>query len=169
MTKKNLVPIILVLVMALSIAGAIIFKHWLFMFIASEMIIFHLLPPFAVLLSMIAYKNKLSFWFSQSEVEKKLYKKLKVKQWKDKFPTYDTKLFSVNSDAKENLIKTMIQSENVHLLLIFLSFIPLKLGKYFGHWPVLILLCLIFAVVHIPFVMIQRYNLPRVAELKFRR
>lgn len=154
--------------MALSIAGTIIFKHWLFMFIASEMIIFHLIPPFAVIISVIAYKKRSNFWFSQCEMEKKLYKKLNVKQWKNKFPTYDSKLYSVNSDSKEKLIKTMIQSENVHLLLFFLSFIPLKLGKYSGHWPVLILLSLIFSFIHIPFVIIQRYNLPRVAEAKFR-
>ncbi len=166
--RKNLVPLLLVLIMASSIAGAIIFRHWLFMFVAAELIIFHLTPPFAVLLSVIAYKNRLSFWFSQYEWEKNLYKKIKVKQWKDRFPTYDSKMFSVNGDSKEKLIKVMIQSENVHLLLFFLSFLPLILGKYSGHWPILILLSLLCAMSHIPFVIIQRFNLPRVAGLRFR-
>lgn len=169
MTKKNFAPFVLIFIMALSIAGAIIFKHWLFMFIASELILFHAIPPFAVLLSMIAYKNKLKFWFYQADWEKSLYKKIKVKQWKDKFPTYNSNLFALTPDSKENLIKAMIQSENVHLLLFFVSFIPLLLGKYFGHWPILILLSIIFAVSHIPFVIIQRFNLPRFISAKFKK
>ncbi|MCQ2612107.1 MAG: hypothetical protein MJ183_00710 [Treponemataceae bacterium] len=164
--KKNLVPVVLVVVMALSIAGAVVYRHWLFMFIAAELIVFHLTPPFAVLLSVVAYKNKLGFWFNQSEREKSFYKKIRVKQWKDKFPTYDAKMFAVNSASKEKLIKLMIQSENVHLLLFFLSFVPVVLGNRFGHRGAMILLSFIIAACHVPFVIIQRFNIPRVVALK---
>ena len=163
--KKYFIPLLLVLFMILNIICAIIFHHWIFIFVASQLILFHLVPPFAVLLSMIVYKNKLSFWFKQNSMEKAFYKKIKVKQWKDKFPTYDSKLFTINSESKENIIKAMIQSENVHLLLVFFSFIPLLLSHYFGHFCIMLLLCVIFSAVHIPFVIIQRYNLPRIIKL----
>jgi len=135
------------------------------MFVASQLILFHLVPSFAVLLSVIAYKKKLGFWFKQHDLEKSFFKKIKVKQWKDKFPTYDTKLFAINSESKEGVIKAMIQSENVHLLLIFFSFVPLLLSKYYGHFGLMLFLCVIFSAIHIPFVIIQRYNLPRIVKL----
>lgn len=164
MTKKNLTPFILLFFMIVSIVLAIIFKYWLFIFFAAEMIIFHLTPPFAVILSVIAYKNHLSFWFNQFSWEKKLYRKLKVKSWKTKFPTYDEKMFSLDTNSKEDIIKIMIQSENVHLILFFTSFLPVILGKYYGHYPIIITMALFFAISHLPFVIIQRFNLPRVSS-----
>lgn len=162
MKKTNIVPLILLLVMLASIAGAVIFKNWILIFLASEMVIFHLLPPFAVLLSVAAYKTKCPFWFSQAGWENRLYKKLKVKKWKDILPTYNSSQFKTNSKSKEDLIKVMIQSENVHLLLIFLSYVPVFLGKYYGHWVAMILIAFVFSLLHIPFVIVQRFNLPRI-------
>lgn len=56
--KKNIIPLFLLLLMIFSIIGACVFKHWSFMFLAAEFILFHLVPPFTVLLSMLAYKKK---------------------------------------------------------------------------------------------------------------
>lgn len=64
--RKNFVPIFLVLLMTGSIAGAIIFKNWLCMYVAAQMIMFHFLPPFAIILSVIAYKSRGGFWFNQT-------------------------------------------------------------------------------------------------------
>lgn len=165
MQKKNITPIILLSLLLLSIVLAVIFKHWFFMFLASELVIFHLLPPFAVLLSILAFKLKLPFWYKQYNWEKSLFKKIKIKTWKNKSPTYDAKMFSLSNHSKDDILKLMIQSENVHLLLIFASYIPIILGKYYGHYPVLILLATIFSLSHIPFVMIQRFNIPRIIKL----
>lgn len=166
MKRVNFVPIILVFIMLLSIAGAVIFKNWILIFVATEMVIFHLLPPFAVLLSMVAYKTKCRFWFNQADWEKSLYKKLKVKDWKNKLPTYDANMFKLKAGSKEDVIKLMIQSENVHLLLIFLSYIPIFWGRTYGHWSVMIAMAIAFSVIHIPFVIVQRFNLPRIINAK---
>lgn len=152
--------------MLISVAGAIILKNWILIFFATELVIFHLLPPFAVLLSIIAYKTKCPFWFSQAEWERQLFKKLKVKKWKDILPTYNVSQFQIKSDSKEDLIKLMIQSENVHMLLFFLSYVPIFWGKYFGHWFEMIILGFIFSLLHIPFILVQRFNLPRVINMK---
>lgn len=152
--------------MLFSVAGAFIFKNWILVFVASELVIFHILPPFAVLLSMIAYKTKCRFWFNQSNLEKDLYKKLKIKGWKNKLPTYDNSMFKIKSGSKEDVIKLMIQSENVHLLLIFLSYIPLFWSNFFGHLGMMIVMSFVFSIVHIPFVMVQRFNLPRIINAK---
>lgn len=166
MKKINFVPIILVLVMLLSIAGAVILKNWFFIFVATELVIFHLLPPFAVLLSMLAYKTKCGFWFNQAKWEKNLYKKLKVKTWKNKLPTYDSSIFKIKTGSKEDVIKLMIQSENVHLILIFSSFLPILWSRTLGHLGMMIVLAFIFSIIHIPFVIVQRFNLPRIINAK---
>ncbi|MCQ2593153.1 MAG: hypothetical protein MJ188_10270 [Treponema sp.] len=166
MKKFNWVPLVLVFLMVLTVAGAIIFRNWFLTFLSMELVIFHLLPPFAVILSMIAYKSKARFWFEQADWEKNLYKKLKVKNWKNKLPTYDSSMFKIKSGSKEEVIKLMIQSENVHLLLVFLSYVPILWGKYFGHWGIMVLMAFIFSIVHIPFVIVQRYNLPRIINAK---
>lgn len=168
MKKINFVPFVLLFLMVVSVAGAIILKNWILIFVATEMVIFHLLPPFAVLLSMFAYKTKCGFWFNQADWEKSLYKKLKLKDWKNKLPTYDSSMFKIKSGSKEDVIKLMIQSENVHLLLIFLSYIPVFWSRTFGHLSVMIVMAVIFSIVHIPFVMIQRFNLPRIINAKLR-
>ena len=124
------------------------------------------MPPFAILLSVIAYKTKCSFWFKQMDWEKNLYRKLKVKEWKNKLPTYDSSMFRIKSGSKEDVIKLMIQSENVHLLLIFLSYVPIFWGILFGHWFVMIVMAVAFSIVHIPFVIVQRFNLPRIINAK---
>lgn len=167
MKKSNLVPFILLFFMLATLAGAIIFKNWILIFVASELVIFHLLPPFAVLLSVVAYKTKCPFWFKQASWEKTLYKKVNVKNWKNKIPTYNSSMFKIKSGFKEDVIKLMIQSENVHLLLVFLSYVPIFWGNYFGHWGVMIVMAVISSVIHIPFVMVQRFNLPRIISAKF--
>lgn len=152
--------------MLLAVLGAIFLRNWILIFIATELVIFHLLPPIAVLLSVIAYKTKCKFWFNQADWEKRFYKKLKVKDWKNRLPTYDTSMFKIKTGSKEDVIKLMIQSENVHLLLIFLSYVPIFWGNYFGHWGVMIAMAVVFSIVHIPFVIVQRFNLPRIIGAK---
>ena len=147
--KKNIIPLFLLLLMIFSIIGACVFKHWSFMFLAAEFILFHLVPPFTVLLSMLAYN-----------------KKLKVKQWKNKLPTYDSSLFAINAETKESVIKSMIQAENVHLLLFFLSFVPVLLSLWFGYLWLMLLMAALFAVMHLPFIIIQRFNLPRILRMR---
>lgn len=166
MKKLNFVPFILLFIMVLSIAGAVFLKNWILIFVATELVIFHLLPPFAVLLSMFAYKTKTRFWYSQTDLEKRLYKKLKVKEWKNKLPTYDNSMFKIKSGSKEDVIKLMIQSENVHLLLIFLSYVPIFWSRTFGHWEWMLVMAFVFSIVHIPFVIVQRFNLPRIINAR---
>lgn len=162
--RKYITPIVLFLILALSVVFAFIYRNWISMFVASEMILFHFLPPFVIPFSVIAYKTKSPFWFKQSKFDKWFYKKIKIREWKNKVPSYDDSLFSLKMRSKEQIIKGMIQSGNVHLFLIFLSFVPIILGKYFSHYTEMIIMAVIFSIVHIPFVVIQRFNIPRVVN-----
>ena len=60
----------------------------------------------------------------------------------------------------------MIQAENVHLLLFFLSFVPVLLSLWFGYLWLMLLMAALFAVMHLPFIIIQRFNMPRILRMK---
>lgn len=134
--KINFVPFILLFVMIFSIVGSYLFHYldkiygifywakFVFNFVACEMIIFHITPPLATLITFIVVNmNKKyydAFWFKQFEFEKKLYKKLNVKKLKEKIVSYDDSLFSSKNDLLI-IVRNMTQSEIVHEM-IFSSY-----------------------------------------------
>ena len=89
--KINFVPFILLFVMIFSIGGSFLFNYlnkiygtfywakFIFNFVACELIIFHITPPFATLITFIVVNtNKKyydSFWFKQFGFEKNLYER----------------------------------------------------------------------------------------------
>lgn len=181
MKKRNFLPFVLLGFMLIFIAAFFIFKNryqtdasefnfwglFLSSFFAMELVIFHITPPFCALLLFLISRNKNflnSWWFRQKSWEKKFYDFIKVKKWKDSALTYGKSLYSAKNVSKEKLILNITQSEIVHEVIFFLSFFPLTLAKYFGHFPLLICLCVLCAVLNLPFVFIQRYNRPRILK-----
>ncbi len=59
------------------------------------------------------------------------------------------------------------QSEFVHVAAFLLGFAPLFLAPYFGHFRLLLILCVLSAAANLPFIWIQRYNRPRILASKF--
>lgn len=184
--KINFTPFILLGVMTLSIAGYFFFggryradassiNFWGFFissFLTMELVAFHIVPPFSALLLFIISRNKNflnSFWFRECNWEKHFYDFIKVKQWKTRVGTYDKKLFAGKNLSKEKLVMTITQSELVHEIVFLLSFCPIYLAKTFGHTPLLVVLCIIFAAANLPFIFIQRYNRPRVMKMQERK
>ena len=108
------------------------------------------------------YKNH---WFRVDEREQNLYKKLKVKTWKNKLPSYNPHDFNPKLHSWEEIAQTMCESELVHKTNAFLSFLPIFAGNWFGAYPVFIITSMLAALFDLAFVVIQRYNRPRV--LKF--
>ena len=97
--------------------------------------------------------------------EKKLYKKLKVKQWKGNFPTYDPALFDPKLHSWSEIAQAMCQAELVHEVIVLLSFLPLFAAIPFGSFYVFFITSLLAALFDLCFVVIQRYNRPRVLKL----
>ena len=82
----------------------------------------------------IMYHNQMNYrrkWFQPKQWESKLYKKLKVKSWKDKMPTYDADTFSFELHSMEEIIMAMCQSEIVHEIIVVFSFVPLTFSIWF--------------------------------------
>lgn len=106
-----------------------------------------------------------SAWFRPKPFEAKLYRKLRVKKWKDRMPTYDPRLFSMAENTPEQILKNMCQSEVVHEIIVLLSFLPLLFTLIWDDFFVFLITSVLAAVADTSFVILQRYNRPRVERL----
>ena len=104
-------------------------------------------------------------WFQQKPFEKTLYRKLGVKKWKDHMPTYAPSFFSLEKNTLEQVAKNMCQAEVVHEVIVVCSFLPLLLVIPWGEFWVFFITSIIAAGYDSIFIMMQRYNRPRIMKL----
>ena len=112
--------------------------------------------------------NKMDYnkwWFRERKFEAKLYKFLRVKKWKKRLPTFNPEAYSVTEHSFEEIIQVTCQSEVVHEINMVLSFVPVVFTIWFGSLVAfLVTSCLAFCFDSI-FVIMQRYNRPRLRRL----
>ncbi len=112
------------------------------------------------------YRKK---WYQVSAWESAVYKKLQVKRWKSHLPTYDSSLFDPALHSWEEIAKAMCQAELVHEVNIVVSFVPILFSVWVGALPVFVITSILAAGYDLLFVILQRYNRPRVLRLAMRR
>ena len=100
--------------------------------------------------------------------EKKLYRLLGVKRWKAALPSYDPSLFSPERHSWAEIAQAMCQAEIVHEIIITLSFVPLLMIPVFGSAAVFIITSLLAACFDLLFVILQRFNRPRILKISRR-
>ncbi len=110
----------------------------------------------------ISYNNK---WFKVGKWEMEIYKKIKVKAWKKYMPTYNSDNFNIRLNSYEDVAGAMCQGELVHETIIIFSFLPVLASIWFGEIEVFIITSIISAFIDLMFVILQRYNRPRVLRL----
>ncbi len=104
-------------------------------------------------------------WFSERSFEAKLYRLLKVKAWKKYIPTFDPSLYSLKEHSIEELLGATCQAEVVHELIMLLSLLPLAMIIPFGE-PIAFITTSLFAfLIDGVFVILQRFNRPRLLRL----
>lgn len=108
-------------------------------------------------------------WFTARPFEKRLYEKLGVKRWKHKVPTYDPDSFSMEHHTIEEVIQTMCIAEIGHEIMILFSYLTLLFSIPFGAFFVFLLTAVLAGGVDTVFVVIQRYNRPRLVRIADRR
>lgn len=119
-----------------------------------------------------AMKNRADYtkrWYQVRKWETKLYEFLRVKVWKSKMPTYSPAIFSAKEHTWNEIAQAMCQSELVHETNIILSFIPIIASKWFGSFYVFLITSICGAIFDLIFVIIQRYNRPRVIKMSLRK
>ena len=104
-------------------------------------------------------------WFQEKSFEPELYRKLRVKLWKDHMPTYDPASFSLQDNSLEQIVLNSCVSEAVHEVIVLFSFVPLLFTFLWGTFPVFLITSILAAAFDSCFVMMQRYNRPRLVRI----
>lgn len=100
--------------------------------------------------------------FRMFDLEEQLYRALKVKKWKLMVITAKPEQFDLKQVSPEELLHNVMQAELVHRIIMLLSFVPLLFIIPFGE-PLVFICTSVFACAFDSiFVIIQRYNRPRV-------
>ena len=105
------------------------------------------------------------WWYQPKGFEKRIYNWLNVKNWKGIMPSYEPELFDPHKHTWNEIAQAMCQAELVHETIILLSFVPILFTKIFGSLPVFLVTSFLSAAFDMIFVIMQRYNRPRVIRL----
>ena len=106
-----------------------------------------------------------SLGFRLYSFEESFYKKIKVKRWKKSVITAKPEAFDVSRLSPAELLHSMLQAELVHRIIMLLSFVPLLFIIPFGAPVVFIVTSIFGCMIDCKYVIIQRYNRPRVKRL----
>ena len=104
-------------------------------------------------------------WFQPRKWEAPFYKKLQLRNWKGKIPTYAPSQFSLKEQTLYRIIQNMCGAELVHEIIMVLSFLPLLAVPIWGEFRVFLITSLLSALFDSIFVMAQRYNRPRLVRI----
>ena len=149
---------------------------------------YRFLVPFAITFGTIAYHfiirlmvgtvvdmimhNRANYhkkWYRVGEFEMELYRKMKVKKWKNKMPTYDMDVFDVSKHSWDEIIQATCQSELVHETNVFLSFLPIFAPIWFGAFEVFLITSVLSAIFDLMFVFMQRFNRARILKMRVKK
>ena len=113
-------------------------------------------------------RNKMNYnrwWFKERKYEMKFYNFLRVKKWKKHLPTYNSEYYDVRKHSVEEIIQATCQAEIVHEINMILSFVPVIFTIWFGSLVAFLVTSSIAFCFDSIFVIMQRYNRPRLIRL----
>lgn len=170
------------IVLGVGLAGMVVFGalyHWLdagWLFscaITCGTTAYHiLLRLFAPVIVLAVFRRRYDvhhWWFRTRTWEMRLYDRLGVQQWKSHVPTWDPGQFSLEKHSLQEIAQNMCHAELVHEFIVVLSFTSLLLAIPFGSFPVFLITAVLAAAFDSMFVMVQRYNRPRIVMILDRR
>ena len=134
--------------------------------IVAFMIMYHLW--LRIIMGNVTKLFNLSFnmpWFKEQSFEKKLYKFLRVKKWKGKALTYNPELFSLKNYTYHQIANTMTKAETDHWINEIISLSSLLFAFIWGKFPIFLVTCIAAMLFDGQFIVIQRYNRPRILRL----
>ena len=109
--------------------------------------------------------NYNAWWFRPRKGEEKFYSFLRVRKWKKFAPTYAPDTFDIKERTIEQIAMATCQAEVVHEVIVALSFLPLLLIIWFGEPLVFIITSLVSALIDTVFIILQRFNRPRLVKI----
>ncbi len=108
--------------------------------------------------------NYKQWFFKERSFEKSLYKLLRVKKWKGKALTYNPELFSLKDYSLEEIANTMTKAETDHWINEVISLSTLLFGILWGKFWIFLVTAIAAMAFDVQFIVIQRYNRPRIVK-----
>lgn len=105
------------------------------------------------------------FWFRPKDFEAGLWSALRVRTWKGSMPTYDPDSFSLKHHSLAEIVHNSCIAELVHEVIILFSFVPILFTLLWGAFPVFLITSVLAALYDSTFVIMQRYNRPRLVRI----
>ncbi len=115
------------------------------------------------------YINYNQWWFKEKNFEKKLYEILNVKNWKRKVLTYNPELYDLKNNSLEEVVNTTVKSELDHWINEIISLSTLLFAIPWGEFWIFFITAVIAMIFDSQFIVVQRYNRPRVLKLLNRK
>lgn len=140
-----------------SITFMTIFYHLAVRLVFGEWILMRIIP------ANPNYKSK--YFDSDNKFERRLYDLLKLKKAVSNVPTYSPDEFSKEKHTWGEIASATLRSEIVHTVNVVLSFVTLLFTLKFGSFFVFLITSLLSAGFDLYFVMLQRYNRPRLKRI----
>ena len=116
-------------------------------------------------------QNKANYhkkWYQVSDIEMKIYQKVKVKKWKSKMPTFNEDTFDVSKHSWDEIVQATCQSELVHEINVIFSFLAIVASIWFDSFWVFLITSTLGAIFDLMFVIMQRFNRTRILKMKKR-
>lgn len=114
------------------------------------------------------FKSKIRYdgwWFRQKRGEKAFYKLIRVKNWKGHALTYEPSAFSLKENSLEQIATNMTKAETDHWLNVGISLSTLLFALLWGEFWIFAITAVAAILFDGQFIVIQRYNRPRVVKL----
>lgn len=118
------------------------------------------------------FKNHINYkqwWFKERNFENRLYKLLRVKDWKGKALTYNPESFSLKEHSLEEIANTMTKSEVDHWINEVISLSTLLFAILWGTFGAFFVTAVAAMIFDSQFIIIQRYNRPRIVKILEKR
>ncbi|MGN1105840.1 MAG: hypothetical protein ACI4RH_04250 [Huintestinicola sp.] len=176
--SKSLILLILAMVLFAVLAAVFYFLDKRFdnevffvLFVTMLTIFYHFAMRLAVgeVITLLYAKREFKYdagWYRLSCFEKAFYRKINLKKAKKNALTAKPWQFDINERTYDELLHNMTQAEVVHEIIMVLSFVPVLFSIRFGAVWVFVITSVFACIIDMYFVMIQRYNRPRVLVLK---
>ena len=131
------------------------------------MILYHF--GLRIFMGNITNKFKISYshpWYKTRKFEKKLYRLLRVRSWKDKVLTFEPDKYDFKNVTLEQLARTMSKSELDHWINEVISILSILFSLLWGEYWIFITTAILAMLFDAQFIVVQRYNRPIVLRLR---
>jgi len=108
-------------------------------------------------------------WFRERRFERRLYKLLRVRKWKEKVLTYDPDSFSQEKHTLDEIANTMCKAETDHWINELISLSTLLFALLWGELWIFLITAVAAMIFDAQFIVVQRFNRPIVLRVLNRK